>query len=184
MSSENFPKAGFLTKGYDQAQVDAFFSAARIAYEGGVPAQKFSATQVRQARFDLVRGGYLTSAIDQAMDRLESAFVKRDRADNVAVNGQDAWMDHIAKRAMTLYPRMRREAGKRFAHPEKGKGYAVQEVDEFLDRLANYFDQDQPLSSSEIRTVVFSSARGDKAYDEATVDAYLARAIEVLLGVE
>ena len=101
MSETNFPRAGFFTRGYDPSQVDEFFADARKAYEGGVPAEKFSAAQVRGAHFDLVRRGYQTSAIDQAMDRLEAAFVRRDRADNVAVNGSQAWMERVAQRATT-----------------------------------------------------------------------------------
>ncbi len=32
-----FPRVGLFSKGYDCAQVDAFFEDARRAYEGGVP---------------------------------------------------------------------------------------------------------------------------------------------------
>ena len=32
-----FPRVGVFSKGYDCAQVDAFFEDARRAYEGGVP---------------------------------------------------------------------------------------------------------------------------------------------------
>ena len=102
MSENNFPRAGFFTRGYETSQVDEFFADARKAYEGGVPAEKFSAAQVRGAHFDLVRRGYQTAAIDQAMDRLEAAFVRRDRADNVAVNGSQAWMERVAQRGCSV----------------------------------------------------------------------------------
>ena len=128
MSETNFPRAGFFTRGYDPSQVDEFFADARKAYEGGVPAEKFSAAQVRGAHFDLVRRGYQTSAIDQAMD-------------------------------------------------------AVQ-VDELLDRLAQYFDSDEGITSAEIRNATFKTAKNEKAYKEGVVDAYLSRAVEVLLAVE
>ena len=175
MSENNFPRAGFFTRGYETSQVDEFFADARKAYEGGVPAEKFSAAQVRGAHFDLVRRGYQTAAIDQAMDRLEAAFVRRDRADNVAVN--------VAQRATTLYPRMLRPRGKRFAHPD-GKGYDATQVDELLDRLAQYFDSDKGITSAEIRSATFKTAKNEKAYKEGVVDAYLSRAVEVLLAVE
>lgn len=183
MSENSFPRAGFFTRGYDPSQVDEFFAKARKAYEGGVPAEKFSAAQVRGAHFDLVRRGYQTSAIDQAMDRLEAAFVRRDRADNVAVNGSQAWMERVAQRATTLYPRMLRPRGKRFAHPD-GKGYDAAQVDELLDRLAEYFDSDEGMTSAEIRNATFKTAKNEKSYKEGVVDAYLSRAIEVLLAVE
>ena len=37
-----FPRVGLFSKGYDCAQVDAFFEDARRAYEGGVPPEQFS----------------------------------------------------------------------------------------------------------------------------------------------
>lgn len=183
MSEKSFPRVGFFSSGYDCQQVDDFFRKAREAYEGGMPADRFSSAQVRAAHFELVRHGYSPYAVDSALDRMEAAFVKRDRADHMAVNGASAWMEHVAQRATTLYPRMLRNRGERFVHPD-GKGYSVEEVDNFLDYLADYFDSKVELTSDEIRSMVFKTARGKKAYDEAVVDAYLARATEVLLAVE
>ena len=37
-----FPRVGLFSKGYDCAQVDAFFEDARRAYEGGVPPEPFT----------------------------------------------------------------------------------------------------------------------------------------------
>lgn len=53
-----------------------------------------------------------------------------------------------------------------------------------MDRLAKFFDEDAPLTAEEVRAVTFRLAKGNKAYNEAIVDAYLARAVEVLLSVE
>ena len=74
-----FPRVGLFLKGYDCAQVDAFFEDARRAYEGGVPPEQFSSEQVRLATFELKNRGYNIDAVDAAMNRLEAAFVKRDR---------------------------------------------------------------------------------------------------------
>ena len=79
-----FPRVGLFSKGYDCAQVDAFFEDARRAYEGGVPPEQFSSEQVRLATFELKNRGYNIDAVDGAMNRLEAAFVNRDRADSVA----------------------------------------------------------------------------------------------------
>ena len=118
------------------------------------------------------------------MNRLEAAFVHRDRSNHVAVNGENAWFEMIAERATALYPRMRRPRGERFSAPESGRGYKAEEVDDLLDRLAKYFDQQVDIQADDIRTIVFSPAKGKKAYAEGPVDAYLGRAIEVLLAVE
>jgi DivIVA domain-containing protein len=180
-----FPTAGHLKHGYNRHQVDAFFDQARSAYEKPESIDAVvTPLDVRRASFDLRRAGYSTGAVDAALDRLEIAFAERTREVYVKHHGQDAWMAHLADRAKTLYPRLRRPAGDRFAHPGAFKhGYAASEVDSLLDRLTSYFDSGTPLTPAEVRSVLFSRKAGRKAYDERTVDAYLARAVEILLGV-
>lgn len=183
--SQTFPRMRFYQNGYDTKRVDEFFASARDAYEGGVPASEFSADQVHRAMFPLKRGGYDPNVVDGALDRMEAAFVSRDRADHVAVNGEEAWLDHVAERATTLYPRLVRPEGQRFAHPEKGQsGYQASQVDEFLDRLARFFDDEELLHADDVRRLSFTLAKGEDAYQEGVVDAYLARVIEILLSVE
>jgi DivIVA domain-containing protein len=139
---------------------------------------------VRTVAFDLVRGGYATSAVDGALDRLEGAFVRRERAAFVGRQSQKEWMSAVAERATTLYPRLVRPRGERFAPPERGRGYLADDVDEVLDRLVAYFDRNGTLTSAELRGATFRPARGGRAYAEGPVDAYLDRAVEVLLAVE
>lgn len=185
VSDTTFRTAKLLGKGYDRNQVDKFLAKARSAYEGNGGPANFGAAQVRAQGFNVVRGGYNFVEVDAAMDRLESAFVARARADHIAVNGQKAWMSLVAEQATTLYPRLLRPAGKRFAHPQgRQRGYRIEDVDALLDRLVAYFDENKPLTSKEIRDAVFLEAKGARAYLEGPVDAYLARAVEVLLAVE
>ena len=171
-----FPRVGFFSKGYDRGQVDAFFEDARRAYEGSVPPEQFSAEQVRLATFELKNRGYQIEAVDGAMNRLEAAFINRDRADSVAAEGEAAWYDRVADRATTLYPRLQRPRGERFSNPTSGRGYSCEEVDDLLDRIAAYFDEAEELTANEIRTATFRPKRGKKAYAEGPVDAtWLAR---------
>ncbi|MDO5719316.1 MAG: DivIVA domain-containing protein [Actinomycetaceae bacterium] len=181
----NFPTQPFYKKGYHPERVDEFFTRARDAYEGGLPANEFSSEEVRRAMFPLKRGGYDPVPVDAALDRLEGAFVTRDRANHVAMNGEEAWLNHVADRATTLYPRLLRPETERFAHPDKKTvGYKISEVDAFLDRLAKFFDDEETITAGEVRRLTFSPAKGEEAYIEGTVDAYLARVIEILLAVE
>ena len=53
-----------------------------------------------------------------------------------------------------------------------------------MDRLAAFFDKGDPLKSTQLRKLTFSAAKANKAYDEASVDAFIERAIEVLMRVE
>lgn len=179
-----FPVAGRMSTGYHREQVEEFFARARRAYEGGAEGDGLHASDVREVAFDLVRSGYATGAVDAALDRLEAALVQRRRDAFIAAHGQQAWMDRIAELATTLYPRLVRPAGQRFAPPERGSGYDRDAVDDLMDRVIAYFDADGDLTAAEVRSVTFPTARRAQAYAEGVVDAYLDRVVEVLLAVE
>jgi len=184
VSDGMFRTVSGLKQGYDPDEVDEFFSHARAVYEKG-PAGALASKDVRAVAFDMVRGGYVTSAVDAALDRLEAAFVARSRAEFVAQHGQEAWMAKLGEQARTLYGRLTRPDGERFA-PPKGRqpGYAVEDVDALCHRLVDYFDKNTPLTAQEIRSAVFARAKGARAYAEAPVDAFLERAVDVLLAAE
>ncbi len=179
-----FRTAGRMRTGYDPDQVDEFFTHARRVYEGEV-IEPLSGYDVRRVAFDLVRGGYRPAAVDAALDRLERAFVSRQRAEFVGTHGQQAWLEHLAGQARTLYGRLARPDGERFARGKRGEeSYDVDEVDDVCHRLIDYFDQGKTLASEELRQVTFARRRGSAGYAEGAVDAFLDRAVEVLLGVE
>ena len=92
MSDGMFRTVSGLKQGYDPDEVDDFFAHARAVYEQG-PAAALASKDVRGVAFDMVRGGYVTAAVDAALDRLEAAFVARSRAEFIATQGQQAWMD-------------------------------------------------------------------------------------------
>ena len=179
-----FRTVGPFRSGYDPDQVEDFFQHARRAYEGD-RAEPLNGSDVRRAAFDIVRGGYVPASVDAALDRLERAFSARQRSEFVAAHGQQAWMEHVAALARTLYERLRRPDGKRFTPAHRGEqGYAPQDVDALCHRLVDYFDKGTPLTSDEVRSAVFRRASGHAAYAEGPVDAFFERAVEVLLGVE
>ncbi|WP_136520410.1 MULTISPECIES: DivIVA domain-containing protein [Cellulomonas] len=184
MSDGMFRTVTGLRRGYDPDEVDEFFSHARSLYEQG-PANGLSSAQVRDVAFDMVRGGYVTAAVDAALDRLEAAFVARHRAQFIAEQGQDAWMAHLGTQARTLYGRLGRPDGDRFAPPEgRQPGYEPADVDALCHRLIAYFDTGAPLTAAELRSATFRRRNGRNGYAEGPVDAFVARAVEVLLGVE
>ena len=122
MSEDMFPREGRMRDGYDPQQVEEFFTRARQAYEADDAEEAMTDQDVRDAAFDQVRGGYRFAAVDAALDRLEIAFVKRRRSDFISAAGQDAWMDHIAEQAKSLYPRLQRPGGDRRrvrGHPDR-----------------------------------------------------------------
>ena len=181
--ARTFRSAGRFRSGYAPDQVDAFFAEARRVYEG--EGSGLTGQDLRHAAFDLVRGGYATVPVDAALDRLERAFLARQRTDYVAAHGQAAWMEHLAERARTLYGRLTRPDGERFAPARRGHvGYDPADVDALCRRLVGYFDRGEALTSDEVRHATFGRRTGSKAYAEGPVDAFCDRAIEVLLGVE
>lgn len=180
--SDMFPRAGLFKPGYRREQVEHYFETAHEIYDAG-ELEEMDSEGVRTVAFDVVRHGYKTDAVDAALDRLEAAFLQRRRADFVAANGRRAWMDEVAQLATTLYPRLLRPTGERFA-PARKRGYAKREVDALMNRIAAYFDSEDTITSADVRSAVFTAARKSKAYDEESVDRYLARVVEVLLSVE
>ncbi|WP_084104376.1 hypothetical protein [Demequina sp. NBRC 110056] len=178
-----FPRSGATKLGYSVDDVDAYFGKARHLYEQPGGAEALEAFDVRRASFGLKRGGYTTTAVDSALDRLEVAFSSRIRDRYVAEHGNDAWMQHLAERAQALYPRLRRPAGERFAKPGAMRsGYSAAEVDQLLDRLTAFFDQGKPLTADEVRAASFKRRASWGAYEERVVDAYLSRVVDILLG--
>jgi DivIVA domain-containing protein len=183
--SDLFPRAKGLRHGYHSGQVAEFFSQARQSYDrapGGGP--EMTALDIRTAAFDLKRGGFSTAAVDAALDRLETAFAVRARENFIRARGQDAWMQELAKRAEVLYPRLRRPARKKFSHPRGLRGgYDAKQVDAMLTRITAFFDRGEPLTAAEVRAATFKHRAKFRAYNERTVDAYLARTVDVLQGV-
>lgn len=181
--SQSFPRVGRLARGYDAAQVDAFFGRARVAYERGVDATGFGSEQVRTVAFDLVRGGYEVNTVDAALDRMEDAFSGRERERRLRRLGEDRVLANLTRRAATLQGRIDRPDGDRFDRAQGWRpSYDPGDVDELCHRLQAYFDEGEEMSVDEVRRAVFRTRRGGRGYREEQVDAYLERVVEVMLA--
>ena len=180
-----FPRTSGLRSGYDPDEVDDFFAHARRPTSRAPPA-RWPRQDVRGVAFDLKRGGYVTAAVDAALDRLEVAFVARARAEFVAEHGQEAWMEQLGEQARTLYGRLGRPDGDRFAPPERSPARATSRPRSTRCATASSRTSTRARRSRPPRCVsaTFRARKGRNAYDEATVDAFFARAVDVLLGVE
>jgi DivIVA domain-containing protein len=182
--SDLFRRARRGARGYDVDEVNSFFARAQAIYEGRSN-ERMTPEDVRTVSFRQVAHGYDESAVDGALDRLDAAFTRKERAAFIERNGQQAWLDRVVERATTLYDRLSRPAGEKFAPAPRGKpGYDKHQVDLLCQRLSDYFNQGKPLSSTEIRHSVFAVTRGKKGYGMASVDAFLDRALEVLVAAE
>lgn len=174
MRAARFPRSGRLHRGYHCKQVDSFIDSVELALGGAMAPP--TAAEVRRAGFELARGGYDTTAVDVALDALEERVLvaqamvagRRGRLD--PASEVDFLKNELAGPYMRRFPRA---GGLR-------RGYDVDGVDEFVDRVLSALDASAPAFSVEdIRSAPFRPRRG--GYREDAVDEILDRVVELLL---
>jgi DivIVA domain-containing protein len=175
-----FPTVKKSKRGYATEDVDGFLARARRAYDAG--AGDLTAAQIRHTAFPMARGGYSTSHVDAALERLEDVFAARERDEARAERGDAAWLSDARSTAQVILNRLGRPQGQRFARTGVlTYGYHRADVDRFAGRLARYFQDGKPMSVEEVRTVVFRPQR--RGYVEAQVDLLLDSVVDVMLAV-
>ena len=171
--SSRFPRVSRLRRGYHRRQVDAFLNHIEVSLSGVFPPP--SAVEIRQAGFELVHGGYDTEAVDAALDQLEERVLARQemssgRRGRVDIPGEAEFV----KGELTA-PYMKRFPRAGALH----RGYDVDDVDEFLDRVVTALDGGPAVTADEVRAAPFRPRRG--GYAEDAVDETLDRVVELLL---
>ena len=168
-----FPRTGRFRRGYHPRQVDAFLNHVDVSLSGVFPPP--TASEIRQAGFELVRHGYDTEAVDAALDALEETV----HALQAAWGGRRGRPDPAGEveflRSELASPYMRRFPRARTLH----RGYDIDDVDAFVDRVIAGLEGTASLAIDEVRQVEFRPRRG--GYAEDAVDDMLDRVIEILL---
>ena len=173
MKHQRYPRVSRLRKGYHRRQVDTFVNNVEISFSGMSPMP--TAADVRQTGFEMVHGGYLPAAVDAALDALEERVLvvqglsagRRGKADPA---GEAAVLKgELDAPYMQRFPRA---GGFR-------RGYDIDGVDDFVDRLVTALDNETHLDVEEVRAVAFRPQRG--GYREDAVDDVLDRVVEHLL---
>jgi DivIVA domain-containing protein len=181
--STTFPRSRKSKLGYNVDQVEDFLEDARRAYtsDPSVPNPVNSAS-IRRMAFAMQKGGYSTTHVDAALERLEDAFAARERERAVATQGDQAWFAEARSSAQEILDRLARPDGQKFRTVGLlSTGYSRKEVDAFAARLVGYFQHGKPMSIDQVRTVTFTPKRG--GYNETQVDVVLDAVIEVMLAV-
>lgn len=164
-------------------QVDEFLEDARSAYntEPGSPVV-LAADDIRRTSFALQKGGYSPTHVDAALERLEDAFANRERETARARMGNDEWFSLARTNAKEIIERLARPKGERFNRAGfLSTGYNRTQVDEFSERLSDYFLKATPMSVDDVRLIAFRPAKG--GYSESQVDYFLDSVIGVMLAV-
>lgn len=175
MSHRRFTRVGRLHKGYHCRQVDAFLDHVEVSLGGVFPPP--TASEVRQAGFELVRGGYAVPEVDEYLDALE----ERVLAAQGRLAGRRGRSDPAGE-AEFLKTELTGPYMKRFPRASAlRRGYHVDDVDEFVDRVVGALDGTAALSVEDVRQVPFRPRRG--GYREDAVDDAMDRVVEYLLLV-
>ena len=182
--STTFPRTRRSRRGYNVDQVEDFLEDARRAYSAEPGAVSVvSSDSIRHTAFAMQKGGYSTTHVDAALERLEDAFASRERDRAFAPPGGDtAWYGAARSTAQVILDRLARPEASRFSRVSfLTRGYDVKQVDAFADRLVDYFQHGKPMSIDEVRLVAFTATR--RGYNESQVDLLLDKVIDVMLAV-
>jgi DivIVA domain-containing protein len=181
--STTFPRVRRAHQGYNVDQVEDFLEEARRAYTADRSEQTVvTAESIRRTAFDLEKGGYSTTHVDAALERLEDAFAGRERELVSSEVGDSGWFERARDIAQEVLDRLDRPVGHRFNRVGiLTMGYNPKDVDSFADRLTGYFQDGNAMSVDEVRGAAFRSRRG--GYSEAQVDLVLDAVIDVMLAV-
>ena len=174
--ADRFPRVGRLHRGYHRHQVDAFVHRVEVSLSGVLP--PVSAGEIRRTGFELVLGGYATAAVDAALDELEQRAMAAARATGGRRGRVDPESETTFLRGELTAPYMRR-------FPRAAtlrRGYDLDSVDDFLDRVADTLAGHQHLTVDDVRGVSFPPQRG--GYDEDAVDETLDRVVELMLFMQ
>ena len=174
---DRYPRVHRWRKGYHRGQVDAFVSNVEVSLSGMIPMP--TATDIRRAGFELRRGGYDTTAVDAALDDLESRVLAVQRLSAGRRARPDPGADAAVLREELAGPYMQRFPRSGFLR----RGYDLDDVDDFVDRVLVALDggdaADPQLAVDHVRAVVFRPRRG--GYREDAVDDALDHVVEHLM---
>jgi DivIVA domain-containing protein len=190
-ATARIPRCAEAERGYDVVQVDELLAAVRAALQdappGPGPAHRSEAvlsTQVRAAVFADARGGYRPEAVDGLLDAAEDALAAAEREQCLRDRGPEAWQEHVDALARLLRNRLDRPRTQRFRRPSRprAQGYSAAHVDVLCERLGARLEGAADLAPAELRRAVFPPAQGERSYEEQQVDAFLDRAVQLLLA--
>lgn len=193
-------RVGKRKKGYDVHQVDAFLEQAHALYEAdGIQLHR---SDIQDASFDIVKGGYAIPQVDAALERLEQAVTDKQTQYDITQLGRVAWKAQTEAQFQELDRHAQRAEGQRFAPAQpKTPSYDRKQVDRLIDRVLAKAEAelerisagssgrqgpeaDPTLTSPYVEDVSFTQRKGKHGYDERQVDYYLNACVNLLASLE
>lgn len=173
-----FPTVGKKNLGYDPAEVDAFIALARDQY-ARPESRVINWKSLVSTSFQLVKDGYDPLAVDKAIEKLEDTFAERDVKTPAFQFPVVNKTEELIKLRTLLASRAARPSGKKFERAGVlGLGYSRKAVDQVIELVADYLEDQIILELDDFRRMKFKVVRG--GYVESQVDAYIDRLVEYM----
>lgn len=159
-------------------------------------------SDIQDASFDIVKGGYAIPQVDAALERLEQAVTDKQTQYDIAQLGRVAWKAQTEAQFQELDRHAQRAEGQRFAPAQpKTPSYDRKQVDRLIDRVLAKAEAelerisagssgrqgpeaDPTLTSPYVEDVSFTQRKGKHGYDERQVDYYLNACVNLLASLE
>ncbi|MCI1983218.1 MAG: DivIVA domain-containing protein [Bifidobacteriaceae bacterium] len=199
-AEEQTPVIGLAGKrkwGYKVSQVDDFLVTAHDLYEQ--PEPRLTQEEIQLQSFDLERNGYIIGQVDATLIRLEKAVVDKHTQWDLQHQGRSVWNQQTSDLALTLRERAEEPLKSRFKSGEKRTAsYDKKQVDTLVDQAWSHISRELALpgapqesvkgadevTAAQVSNVIFTQRKGKHGYDEASVDSYLNRIIQILTRME
>ncbi len=168
----SFPSTSPKVPGYSKEQVDAIYGRAQRQLSN--PGLRMLTAEILGAvKFDLVRGGYQITAVDEELARLADVFDQRDIRQKIAREGQSAVSQELNEILKTLRPIL--EKGPKEAFSKTKGGYRPSLVNKLVKKIEIRRSSLSAPDSFTLRTVPLGRSR--RGYSRSEVDDFLALVI-------
>lgn len=173
-----FPTVGKKNLGYEPAEVDAFIALARDQYSRP-ESRVINWKTLVSTGFQLVKDGYDPVSVDKAIEKLEDTFAERDVKSPAFQFPIVNKTEELIKLRTLLASRAARPSRKKFERVGVlGLGYSRKAVDQIIELVADYLENQIILELDDFRRMKFKVVRG--GYVESQVDAYIDRLVEYM----
>lgn len=181
-----FSAVGETEDGYDREQVRDWMAEveavlARLRHHPQTT-PRLGSREVREKTFTAEQGGFCPEEVDAALAEAEDRLARAENQQLLSRIGATAHREQAQALAEVLLGRLARPAGQRFRAPQgrRTMGYLTKDVDAWCQEISRYFRETEHVQTAPARGIAFRMSSGSHAYDEAQVDAFIGRVLDLM----
>lgn len=175
--SAHFPKAKGKILGYNPSQVEDVITNAREQFANPTR-HLLEHGKLRHSTFELVPGGYLISAVDAALERLDDAFAVQEVKLKLVESGRHDLESELSQLEELIKGRLARPKKRKFSRVSFWqRGYPTAQVDRLCNEILVSLQDGGFLDVEKLRAAEFRASWA--GYAENQVDAFIDRAVEL-----